>query len=81
MTITIPDPVPASLGTTEEEVRKEVALALFAQGRISKGQARRMTGADWFTFEAWMKERGLFEEFTEEDLDHDLADLKKLGLL
>lgn len=81
MTITIPDPVPASLGTTEEDVRKEMALALFAQKKISKGQARRMTGADWFTFEMWMKERGLFEEFTDADLEHDLNDLKKLGLL
>ncbi len=82
MTITIPDTLAESAGLDEKSALKELALYLFAQEKITSGQARRLCGAGFFEFEEWRKDRGLpIREFTLEELDSDIATLRSLGLL
>ncbi|MFN0075393.1 MAG: UPF0175 family protein [Prosthecobacter sp.] len=82
MNIVIPDPIAEQAGLDEKSALKELALTLFAQGRLTAGQARRMAGVHFFEFEQWRTERGLpLREFTVEELESDIKTLRSLGLL
>ena len=58
MTIELPD-LPASERLTPEEVRLELACALYARGRLGKVAATEMAGVDFFTFQRALSERGV----------------------
>jgi predicted HTH domain antitoxin len=82
MTITIPDKIAEELGFDEKAALKELALSLFAQQRLSGSQARRLCGASFFEFDHWRKERALpIREFTMEELESDLENLRSRGVL
>ncbi|MDP1591733.1 MAG: UPF0175 family protein [Prosthecobacter sp.] len=82
MTFHIPDRIIQDAGIDEKSALKELALTLFAQGRLTAGQARRMAGVHFFEFEQWRTERGLpLREFNEEELDSDIETLRSLGRL
>ncbi len=81
MTLEIPDQIVQQAHLDEKAALKELALALFAQQRLSASQARRLSGADFFEFEQWRSERGLpIREFTMEELADDLETLRAQGL-
>jgi predicted HTH domain antitoxin len=82
MTITIPDAIATHAGLDEKEALKELALSLFAQQKITGSEARRLSGASFFQFEEWRKDRNLpIREFTLEELESDIATLRSLGVL
>ena len=74
MTLELPD-LPVSL--TPQELRLELACALYARGRIGKGGGSRLAGVDFFTFQRALGERRI-PLYTESMLDEDLATLKRL---
>ena len=76
MTIELPD-VPASERLTPEEMRLELACALYARGRIGKMAAAQMAGVDFFTFQRALGERRI-ESYTLKMFEEDQATLKKL---
>lgn len=57
----------------EREVRKELALALYARKMLPLGKARRLAGISRRDFEALLGERRIPRAYTQEDLDDDLA--------
>ena len=75
MTIELPD-VPANERLTPEEVRLELACALYARGRIGKVAATQMAGVDFFTFQRALSERGV-PLYTEQMLASDLQTLNE----
>lgn len=75
MTIELPD-VPANERLTPEEVRLELACALYARGRIGKVAATQMSGVDFFTFQRALSERGV-PLYTEQMLASDLQSLNE----
>ncbi len=75
MTIELPD-VPANEGLTPEEVRLELACALYARGRIGKVAATQMAGVDFFSFQRALSERGV-PLYTEQMLASDLQTLNE----
>lgn len=75
MTIELPD-VPATEGLTAEEVRLELACALYARGRIGKVAATQMAGVDFFTFQRALSERGV-PLHTEQMLASDILSLNE----
>jgi predicted HTH domain antitoxin len=76
MTIELPD-VPSGERLTPEEVRLELACALYARGRIGKVAATGMAGVDFFTFQHALSERGI-PLYTEQMLASDLQSLNEV---
>lgn len=75
MTIELPD-VPARERLTPEEVRLELACALYARGRIGKVAATEMAGVDFFTFQRALSERGV-PLYTQQMLASDIQSLNE----
>jgi predicted HTH domain antitoxin len=73
MTIELPDP-PAGEQLTAEEMRLELACALYARGRIGKVAATEMAGVDFFTFQRALSERGV-PLYTQQMLASDIQSL------
>ena len=78
MTVALPDDIPAVTELTEEGIRRELAVSLFAQEKLSAVQGAKLAGLDLFTFQALLRERGLPQHYTVEDFEDDLASLRKL---
>jgi predicted HTH domain antitoxin len=76
MTLTLPDD-PALAGFAESDIRLDLACALYAAGRISRGVAARMAGMDRLAFDEELFQRRI-PSYTEEMLDEDMATLDKL---
>lgn len=76
MTIELPDAVAAE-GFTPDELRLELACALYARGRIGKISGAEMAGVDLFSFQRALRDRQipLYDEKMLAD------DLKTLGTL
>jgi predicted HTH domain antitoxin len=76
MTLTLPDTL-ESTRLTPEEIRLELACALYARGRIGRVAATELAGVDFFTFQRALGERSI-PTCTEQMLEDDLATLKVL---
>ena len=76
MIVTLPD-TPATLRMSEEEIRLELACALFAQGRLGKVGGADMAGVDFISFQRALGQRGI-PSYTAEMLDEDLETMRKL---
>ena len=75
MMIELPD-VPTSERLTPEEMRLELACALYARGRIGKVAATEMAGVDFFTFQRALSERRI-PLYTEQMLASDIQSLNE----
>jgi len=62
---------------TSEELRLELACALFARGRVGKIEGAELAGVDFFTFQNALGERQI-PAYTDEMLAGDVATLNKL---
>lgn len=72
----MPD-LPATEQFSPEELRLELACALFARRKISTITGAYMAGVDLFTFQRALGERGI-DIVTEKHLAEDLETLKRL---
>ena len=57
MPVTIPDSVLAAAKLTEAELRRELAVALFREERLTLGQACRLADMDQFAFQSILADR------------------------
>jgi len=57
----------------EREVRKELAVALYARKLLSLGKARRLAEMTRRDFEELLGERNIPRAYSEDDLDRDIA--------
>jgi len=63
---------------TLEEVRRELAVALYAQGRLSIGKAREFAGLSLWEFRQLLSVRRIPARYGEEELSEDLETLATL---
>ena len=75
MTLELPDAETENF--TQEELRLELACALYGRGRVGKVRGSEIAGVDFFSFQRALGERGI-PMCTIEMLDQDMAALKKL---
>ena len=61
---------------TPEEIRLELACALYARGRIGKVTATEMAGVDIFSFQRALGERGI-PLYTQQMLASDIQSLNE----
>lgn len=80
MTLTIPDEI---IGTnlTEDDIRLELATALYAARKISFGKARKLAGVNWFEFRAILSEKGIPAHYDVAQFEEDLQMLESMPAL
>jgi predicted HTH domain antitoxin len=74
MTLTLPD-APELLRIPPDDLRLELACALFAQGRLGKVTRSELAGVDFFGFQRILGERRL-TPYSPEMLEEDLLMLR-----
>lgn len=79
--IEIPREVVHATRMSPEELRQELAIHLFQQGKLSFGKAKEMTGMTFWAFQQLLGARGISVHYGAEDYEEDLGILKKLGRL
>jgi len=50
MKLYLPDEIILPLNLSEDELRTELAVALYAAKKISFGKARKLADTDWYSF-------------------------------
>ena len=66
---------------TPQGLKRELAVYLFQQGKLSFGKAREMAGMTVWEFQQLLGSRGIGVHYDVEDYEQDLATLKELGRL
>lgn len=64
---------------TPEELRRELAIYLFQQGKLSFGKAKEMAGMTAWAFQQLLGSRSIPVHYEIEDYEQDLITLKELG--
>lgn len=79
--ITLPQGVLESARMSAEEAKQELAVSLYAQGRLSVGKAGELAGMSLWRFRQLLALRGVPPHYDIPDLEQDLATLRALGRL
>ena len=77
----IPQDVLDSARLTESELKVEMAVYLYAQGRLSIGKARELAGMALWEFRQLLASRRIAPHYDVMDLDEDVATLREMGRL
>ncbi|OGT89374.1 MAG: hypothetical protein A2286_12495 [Gammaproteobacteria bacterium RIFOXYA12_FULL_61_12] len=64
--------IPQDLLDSSRHLKRELALALYAQGRLSLGKAREFAGLSLFEFRQLLSFRRIPARYGEEELAEDL---------
>jgi predicted HTH domain antitoxin len=81
MSLDIPDDLLHAARLTEQEALKELAVALFAQERLTLAQAARLAGLDRLTFQHLLAARRIPVHYDVAEFEADLETLRSLGRL
>ncbi len=76
MTLTIPD-IPATARLTPEELRLELACALYARGKVGRIGGAELAGVDFFAFQHALAEREI-STYGMADLEQDIDVMNRL---
>ena len=77
----VPNDVLDSARLTIPELKIEMAVYLYSQGRLSIGKARELAGLTLWEFRQLLASRRISAHYDAEDLDQDIATLRDLGRL
>jgi predicted HTH domain antitoxin len=77
MTLELPE-IDAIQRFSADDLRLELACALYARGRVSAVSGADLSGLDLLTFQAALREREIPRQYSAADLDDDMAALDKL---
>ena len=85
LTVQIPDDVAKSMsasgGDLSRRALEALALEEFKSGHITKAELRRLLGfATGHQLDGFLKAHEVYEDYTIEDLEKELAGLKRLGV-
>ena len=84
LTLEIPDEIARRLTEAGHDLSRRalegLALEELRVGRISEPELAEMLGLGRLELDRFLKAHGVFQDITIEDVDRDIADLKKLGL-
>ncbi len=77
MALVIPDDWITKTHLTEDEVLKELVIALFQQERLTLGQASTWLGIDRLTFQRFLAERHIPVHYGIAEYDADMATIRQ----
>ena len=75
----VPQDILDSARLTISELRVEMALYLYAQGRLSIGKARELADMSLWEFRQLLASRRISPHYDKSDLDQDMATLREIG--
>lgn len=75
----IPQDVLDSSHLSAEELKAELALALYAGNKLSLGKARELSDLSLWEFRQLQWQHGIPVNFNDDDLDEELQAMAKLG--
>lgn len=81
ISIDIPREIVHATRTTPEDLRRELAVHLFQQGKLSFGKAREMAGMTVWAFQQLLGSRGIPVHYSIDDYEKDLKSLSDLYVL
>jgi predicted HTH domain antitoxin len=81
MSIHLSDELLSSVGMTDDELLRELALHLFRTERLTLAQASRLSGMARTEFQRLLAERRIPVHYGIEEFRHDLKNLSSAGLL
>lgn len=76
--LVVPKEFLASAGMSEDEMRIDLAVHLYATGRLSMGKARELAGLDVISFQKEMKKRNVYHSYDVEEFRKDLETLERI---
>lgn len=79
ISIEIPKEIVRTVRMTPQELRQELAIHLFQQGKLSFGKAREMAEMTAWAFQQLLGTRGITIHYDVQDYEQDLATLRELG--
>lgn len=79
ISIEIPREVLHIARMTPEELRRELAVYLFQQNKLSFGKAREVAGMTAWAFQQLLGVRAIPAHYDVEDYEQDLITLRELG--
>ena len=81
ITIQLPQDVLDSARLSVAELKLELAVSLYQQGRLSLGKARELAGISLWQFRQVLAARRIPPHLQPEDVDADAETLRRLGRL
>lgn len=78
MTLNLPDNIPGLKQMSEDELKRELALALFVARRLTLIQAADLAGLGFFDFQGLLAERRIPQHYDLEDLEKDVLTLREI---
>ncbi len=63
---------------SEDEMRIDLAVHLYATRRLSIGKAKQLAGLDLVSFQGELKKRNVYLDITSEDVLQDVETLRRL---
>lgn len=79
--LAVPQDVLDSARLTVDELKIELALSLYAQGRLGQGKARELANLSLWEFRQLLAVRNIAPHYDEADLEQDIATLRAMGRL
>lgn len=80
-TLEVPQDILDSARLSIPELKVELAIHLYAQGRLSIGKAHELADMSLWEFRQLLASRRIPPHYDETDLDEDVATLHELGRL
>ena len=80
-TIEISQDILDSARLTVNDLKVEIAISLYSQGRLSVGKARELSGMSLWEFRQLLASRRISPHYDVNDFKDDLATLRELGRL
>lgn len=77
--IEIPREISQATRMSSEELKRELAIHLFEEGKLSFGKARSLAAMTIWEFQQLLGSRGIVVHYNIEDYEEDLETLKRLG--
>lgn len=81
MAVLIPDDILRATRMTEDEVRQELAVALFQREKLTLAQASALAGMTRIQFQHLLASRRIPVHYDVEEFEEDLRTLRELGRL
>lgn len=78
MVVTLPDHIPALQRMSEQEVKRELAMSLYAARKLTLVQAADLAQMSLFDFQVLLRDRRIPQHYDDADLEQDLATLREL---
>ena len=81
MSLVIPDDIPRAANMSAGELRREIALLLFQQDKLTLGQASEFAGMSQLEFQRLLASRHIPVHYDRQEFADDLDTLRRTGQL